>query len=253
MRVCSPASRPSSTRCRAICKKDCTCRGKRPLNDAAVLHSAPLERTKALHNRGKHARSASPMRKPFLATICLALAAYLVLPMTGLSSSLNSKIGKARQQVAGKRAKEGVLTTELSHYSARIQSLRGDIGELQQRQDRVQVSLNAKQMELVRIAARHNAVQDRLTVLRAKLASGRRLLAQRLVALYKDDQPDMVTVVLEAHGFTDLLDRADFIQRVSDQNETVVTKVRGLSHEVGMAEKRLQGLEVQATNARNAI
>jgi murein DD-endopeptidase MepM/ murein hydrolase activator NlpD len=63
----------------------------------------------------------------------------------------------------------------------------------------------------------------------------------------------MVTVVLEARGFTDLLDRADFIKRISDQNETIVTRVRGLSHEVGLAEKRLHGLEVQATDARNAI
>jgi murein DD-endopeptidase MepM/ murein hydrolase activator NlpD len=193
------------------------------------------------------------MRKTFLFTIGIALAAYLVLPMTGLSSSLDSRIGKARQQVQGKKAQEGILTTQLSHYSARIQVLRGDIGELQQRQDRVQVSLNAKQTELIRIAARHNAVQSRLTILRGKLVAGRKLLAQRLVALYKDDQPDMVTVVLEAHGFTDLLDRADFIQRISDQNEAIVTKVRGLSHEVGMAEKRLAGLQVQAMNARNAI
>jgi murein DD-endopeptidase MepM/ murein hydrolase activator NlpD len=193
------------------------------------------------------------MRKPFLITISLALAAYLVLPMTGFSSSLDSRIGKARQQVQGKKAQEGVLTTELSRYGSRIQVLRGDIGDLQQRQDRVQVSLNAKQAELTQIANRHQIVQDRLTRLRAKLAAGRALLAQRLVALYKDDQPDMVTVVLEARGFTDLLDRADFIKRVSDQNETIVTKVRGLSHEVGMAEKRLRGLEVQATDARNAI
>jgi murein DD-endopeptidase MepM/ murein hydrolase activator NlpD len=193
------------------------------------------------------------MRKPFLLTVTMALGLYLALPLPGLSSSLDSQIGKARDRVAGKKRQEGVLTTELSRYSARIQVLRGDIGELQQRQDRVQVSLNAKQAELTRIADRHQIVQDRLTKLRAKLAAGRALLSKRLVALYKDDQPDMVTVVLEAHGFTDLLDRADFIQRISDQNETIVTRVRGLSHEVGMAEKRLQGLEVEATNARNAI
>jgi peptidoglycan DL-endopeptidase CwlO len=193
------------------------------------------------------------MRKPFLLTVTMALGLYLVLPLPGLSSSLQSQIGKARERVAGKKHQEGVLTTELSRYSARIQVLRGDIGELQQRQDRVQVSLNAKQAELTQISNRHQIVQDRLTRLRAKLAAGRALLSRRLVALYKDDQPDMVTVVLEAHGFTDLLDRADFIQRISDQNETIVTRVRGLSHQVGMAEKRLHGLEVQATNARNAI
>src|SRR5215212_714703 len=193
------------------------------------------------------------MRQPFLLTITCALALYLLLPMAGLSSSLDSQIGKARKQVEGKKAQEGVLTTQLSRYSARIQVLRGDIGELQQRQDKVQVSLNAKQAELTRISDRHQVVQDRLTRLRAKLVAGRALLARRLVALYKDDQPDMVTVVLEAHGFTDLLDRSEFIQRISDQNEQIVTKVRGLSHEVGMAEKRLKGLEVEALAARNDI
>src|SRR4051812_5704776 len=193
------------------------------------------------------------MRKPFLLTVTMALGLYLALPLPGLSSSLDTRIGKAREQVNGKKRQEGVLTTQLSHYSARIQVLRGDIGELQQRQDRVQVSLNAKQAELTRISDRHQIVQDRLTKLRAKLAAGRALLSRRLVALYKDDQPDMVTVVLEAHGFTDLLDRADFIDRISTQNETIVTRVKGLSHQVGMAEKRLHGLEVEATNARNAI
>src|SRR3954447_24989280 len=193
------------------------------------------------------------MRKPFLVTICLALGAYLMLPMRGLSSSLNSRIDKAQQQLNGKKAQEGVLTTQLSSYGARIQSLQGDISDLQQRQDKVQVSLNSKQAELTQIANRRQIVQDRLTRLRAKLAAGRQLLAHRLVALYKDDQPDMVTVVLEAHGFTDLLDRSDFIQRVSDQNEQIVPRVRGLTHQGGMAEKRLHGLEVQATNARNAI
>jgi murein DD-endopeptidase MepM/ murein hydrolase activator NlpD len=193
------------------------------------------------------------MRKPFLLTVTMALGLYLALPLPGLSSSLDSRIGKARDRVAGKKRQEGVLTTELSHYSARIQVLRGDIGELQQRQDRVQVSLNAKQAELTRISDRRQVVQDRLTRLRAKLAAGRALLARRLVALYKDDQPDMVTVVLESHGFTDLLDRADFIQRISDQNDTVVTKVRGLTHEVGVATARLKSLEAQALSARNQI
>src|SRR3954454_2393222 len=193
------------------------------------------------------------MRKPFLVTICLALGAYLMLPMPGLSSSLNSRIDKAQQQLNGKKAREGVLTTQLSSYSARIQSLQGDISDLQQRQDRVQVSLNAKQAELTQIANRRQIVQDRLTRLRAKLAAGRALLADRLVALYKDDQPDMVTVVLEAHGFTDLLDRSDFIQRVSDQNEQIVTRVRGLTHDVGVETQRLIGLEAQARTARNEI
>jgi peptidoglycan DL-endopeptidase CwlO len=197
--------------------------------------------------------SASHMRKPFLITIALALAAYLVLPMTGLSSSLDSRIGKARNQIAGKRAREGVLTTQLSSYSARIQALQGDIGDLQAKQDRAQVSLNAKQAELTQITNRLQVVQDRLTRLRAKLAAGRALLSKRLVALYKDAQPDMVTVVLESSGFTDLLDRAEFIQRISDQNESIVSRVRGLTHQVHVQTNELKVLHARAQAARDTI
>ena len=193
------------------------------------------------------------MRKGFLLTITLALALYLALPLPGLSSSLDNRIGKARNQIAGKKAREGVLTTQMASYSARIQALRGDIGDLQARQDRVQVQLNAKQAELTQITNRLQIVQDRLTRLRGKLTAGRQLLAQRLVAIYKDQEPDMVSVVLEANGFTDLLDRADYLQRISDHNEAIVTRVRRLTHEVGVQTNRLKDLQGQAVAARNDI
>ncbi|MEA2423174.1 MAG: hypothetical protein QOF55_2273 [Thermoleophilaceae bacterium] len=193
------------------------------------------------------------MRKSFFLPILLAAAAYLALPMPGLSASLPQQIGKARQQIAGKRAAEGVLTTEISGYQVRIRSLQGDISGLQQRQDRVQVQLNAKQAELTSVRNRLITTQDRLARLREKLATSRLVLAARLVALYKDDQPDMVSVVLEANGFADLLDRADFVSRVSDQDNRIVTNVRDLTGQVSKQAIQLAGLERQATDAANAI
>jgi murein DD-endopeptidase MepM/ murein hydrolase activator NlpD len=193
------------------------------------------------------------MRKSFLLTIAFAMAAYLALPLPGLSRSLSERMNEKRSQIERQKAKEGPLTTELTSYRVRIQSLQGDISGLQQRQDRVQVELDQKQAELDSIRARLQVVQDRLTKLRARLAEGRELLADRLVALYKDQQPDMVTVVLEARGFTDLLDRAEYIERVSDHNEAIVTRVRDLAREVAVQEKRLSGLEAEAEDAANAI
>ncbi len=103
------------------------------------------------------------MKKSFLLTISLALGAYLLLPLPGLSSSLDSRIGHTRDQIAGKRAHESVLTTQISSYSTRIQALQGDISELQARQDRVQRDLDAKQAELNQIRDRLQVVRDRLT------------------------------------------------------------------------------------------
>jgi murein DD-endopeptidase MepM/ murein hydrolase activator NlpD len=193
------------------------------------------------------------MRKSFFLSILLAAAAYLALPMPGLSSSLPQQIGKTRQQIAGKRQKEAVLTTVISGYQLRIRSLQGDISVLQQRQQRAQVVLDQKQSELIIIGARLNTTRDRLTMLKARLAQSKSVLAQRLVALYKDDQPDMVTVVLEADGFGDLLDRADFVSRISAQDNRIVTRVRDLTAQVNDRVNELTGLEAKARVARNTI
>jgi murein DD-endopeptidase MepM/ murein hydrolase activator NlpD len=193
------------------------------------------------------------MRKSFVLSILLALAAYLALPMPGLSSSLPQQIGKVRQKIAGKRQQEGVLTTQISAYQVRIRSLQGEISGLQQSQDKAQTELNAKQAELDAIKNRLQIAQDRLARLEARLAESKRVLAARLVALYKDDQPDMVSVVLEAQGFADLLDRADFVSRISAQDNRIITRVRDLTTQVTKQVKDLGVLEGRARAATEVI
>ena len=193
------------------------------------------------------------MRKSFFLPLLLTAAAYLLLPMPGLSSSLQQKIGSTQQRIAGKQRQEGVLTTQITAFNVRIRSLQGEISGLQQRQDTVQVQLNAKQAELDSVRNRLQLAQDRLTRLRARLVVAQRVLAARLVALYKDDEPDMVTVVLESSGFADLLDRADFLSRISSQDHHIITTVRDLKVQVTGQVHQLTGLERQAADAANAI
>jgi murein DD-endopeptidase MepM/ murein hydrolase activator NlpD len=193
------------------------------------------------------------MRKTFFLSILLAGAAYLALPMPGLSSSLPGKIDKTKQKIAGKRQHEAVLTTEISGYQLRIRSLQGEINGLQQREDKAQAELDRKQAELDAIKNRLQITQDRLVKLEARLAESKRVLAARLVALYKDDQPDMVSVVLEADGFADLLDRADFVSRISSQDNRIITRVRDLTAQVTKEVKELNGLEARARAATEII
>jgi murein DD-endopeptidase MepM/ murein hydrolase activator NlpD len=193
------------------------------------------------------------MRKSFLATIVLALGAYLALPLPGMSSKLQDRIDQTQNRIDVKRSHENVLTTQITGYSLRIKSLQGDITELQTRQDRVQRELDVKLAELADIRDKLQIVQDTLTRLRKRLAADRKLLADQLVALYKDQEPDMVTVVLEARGFTDLLDRSEYIDRITRQNNDIVTRVRTTTREVAREEARLSDLESQAEAAAKAI
>jgi murein DD-endopeptidase MepM/ murein hydrolase activator NlpD len=54
------------------------------------------------------------------------------------------------------------------------------------------------------------------------------MLAARLVEIYKADSPDALTVILSSDGFGDLLERAEFLDRISDQDREITDRVRGL-------------------------
>ena len=58
-----------------------------------------------------------------------------------------------------------------------------------------------------------SASTSAIVQLRKQAASRQGVLAQRLVEIYKADQPDFVSVVLEADGFDDMLVRADYMSR----------------------------------------
>jgi murein DD-endopeptidase MepM/ murein hydrolase activator NlpD len=168
------------------------------------------------------------MRKTFWVPILLALAAYLVLPLPGLSAPLSTRIDEKREQIDEAKQKEGVLSTEIQRFSTRIESLQGEISATQQRLDRAQASLDRQKAELLAVRDRLEGARDRLERLRSELATAREVLAARLVEIYKADAPDALTVVLEADGFADLLERAEFLKRISDQDREITDEVRGL-------------------------
>jgi murein DD-endopeptidase MepM/ murein hydrolase activator NlpD len=168
------------------------------------------------------------MRKTFWVPITLALAAYLVLPLPGLSAPLPQRIEKKRDQIADARHKEGVLSTTIQQFSTRIESLQGEISATQQRLDRAQQSLDRQRAELLEVRDRLEVARDRLERLRSELETARRVLAARLVEIYKSDSPDALTVVLEADGFDDLLERAEFLERISEQDRSITNQVRDL-------------------------
>jgi peptidoglycan hydrolase CwlO-like protein len=168
------------------------------------------------------------MRKTFWVPITLALAAYVVLPLPGLSAPLSQRIDEKRSQLDQVRQKEGVLTTTIQSYSNRIDSLRGEIDATETRLGRVQRSLDHQKNVLLAVRDRLEQARDRLERLRAELATAREVLAARLVEIYKADTPDALTVVLQADGFGDLLERAEFLDRISDQDREITDEVRVL-------------------------
>jgi len=75
------------------------------------------------------------------------------------------------------------------------------------------------------------------------------LLAKRLVQIYKSDQPDLVTVLLESDGFQDLLVRDDYMNRIGEQDSMIVDRVRKLKAESQQKKELLGKLKAQSEAA----
>jgi murein DD-endopeptidase MepM/ murein hydrolase activator NlpD len=180
----------------------------------------------------------------------MPLLLWAVLPLgssgatpEGRMDRLQEKIEATQGKIGRRKGTERVLTTEISAYTRRINRLQGRIGSLQQRQSAIEADLAAQRAALARIQADLRAERRRLVRLRARLQVTRRALAHRLVELYTADQPDLVTVILSAKGFTDLLERGEFLERVSDQDRKIVEIVRAARADAVATERRLDRLE----------
>jgi murein DD-endopeptidase MepM/ murein hydrolase activator NlpD len=139
--------------------------------------------------------------------------------------SLQERLSATQDRLSQVRAHAGVLTTEISHESAQLERLTAEVADLRNREAVVAAQLAQKQAEL-------EQAQKRLDYLKQRLREAIQILEQRLVAIYESNEPDLITVLLQAHGFDDLLARTQYVRTLQNQDNDIVVTVRGLRNEM---------------------
>ena len=197
--------------------------------------------------------SLMPVRRAFLIVLTVCLAAFALLPMPGRSSSPERRQAVLRAKIDEKKQREGVLTSDISSYNARIRGVQGRIRTLQNRQNQLGAALAELEGRRRRIADQLERARDRLARLRAQLALARKVLARRLVEMYKRPEPDLLTVALEANGFNDLLESAAFLERITRQDNATISRVRSLKTRSTRQAGDLKELEAAAASAVKTV
>jgi murein DD-endopeptidase MepM/ murein hydrolase activator NlpD len=172
---------------------------------------------------------------PSAATLAL-LAASLTAPASGAPSTSNPAPTSSPAQ--------------LKHAAASVQL---QINAMQR-------GLNRDRASLLRYRGLADGARSRLASLVATETAAQRVLARRLINTYESARPDIVSVVLESQGFSDLLNRLAFAQRIQDQDTRVVARVRVARRAVavqatviGSIEVRQQTLATKMLAARNGL
>ncbi len=156
-----------------------------------------------------------------------------------------ASVGQLQQQISAGQGHVSALSGAVKSASGRLAQLDANIAALARRLARIQADLNAKRAELAKRKSELDAAHRRLVQLEAYEANAERVLAQQLVASYESDNPDVVTVVLSATGFRDLLERLAFMQRVRKQDVNIINQVRQARRAVAAEATHLGKLEVR--------
>ncbi len=160
------------------------------------------------------------LKSRHLAAIAAAAAAFAVAPTADApaQSSLSSQRDALRAQVAEEGRRIAATGAGLADAERRL-------AVIDARVTRLTAELRAAQDELV-------ITRVRLARLERRAARADATLSANLVDTYKAGAPDVVTVVLTANGFPDLIDRLSFFKRVASQNARVLDSVRTARAEV---------------------
>jgi peptidoglycan hydrolase CwlO-like protein len=171
-----------------------------------------------------------------------AVAASLALTL--LASNLTAtSAGDLQTRIDQSRSAAASLRASIAADTARISQTAGGLAEAQQRLSAVQAQLSSHEQQLRDVQNRLIAARDQLVKLENRLRLATAVLSANLVAGYEGNRPDLVSVILDAHGFRDLLEQVSFMQRVGHQDAQIVSSTRSARAAVSQQATALAGLE----------
>jgi len=191
-----------------------------------------------------------------IAAVVLPLALWSFLPGKTQAQSAT----KLQNQLNGSQNNEKRLSASAATFAKLVRDISGDIALLQKRLDAVQADLDTARQQLSTTRTQLRSQRARLARLRGRLAKAKVVLAQRLVSGYENGNPDIIDVLFNAHGFADLLERAEFLKRFQNQDAAIINAVRQAKRESESAAAKLakltrkrQQIASAYTKRRNAL
>jgi septal ring factor EnvC (AmiA/AmiB activator) len=178
-----------------------------------------------------------------LAAALIAIAATAGAAALTPSAARSAGLGQLDSELSQTQAREGSLSASLAALQSEIFSLTQQIVLVQQREALVQAALAADETRLAsaRVAVRRE--RARAALLRARLARAQRILAGQLVSSYESPRPTLVSVILDARGFDQLLEQVQFLGDAEHEQRTLIVLTEGAKRAAIAATRQLTALE----------
>jgi hypothetical protein len=168
----------------------------------------------------------------------------VIVPVgAAIALSTGTSSGDLSSQIDANKSAAAALRSEIARDSARIRTTTGGLNEARARLAGLQHDLDAREQQLRSVQTALVAARDRLVYLENRMHQATQALSANLVAEYEGSRPDIVSVILDSHGFSDLLEQVSFMQRVGRQDAQIVSDTRTARADVSREANRLVTLE----------
>ena len=147
----------------------------------------------------------------------------LAVVVLGLIAVPGSADLSSKYQAGQSRAKQ--LRSQISAQSQRIDGYQGTIDNLQVRLNAIENALGVQERLLSNVTIELTAARTRLTGLRASEARDQQTLAAQLRADYESPLPNIVSVVVDAQGFDQLVNGVRNLTAIRRSNVATVQRV----------------------------
>lgn len=159
-----------------------------------------------------------------LVLIC-ALTAFAAAGAVALGTAVPAGADLNRKISAG-ADRAGALRAAIAAESARIRRSSRGLARARRRLSELRADSAAQRADLQRVKDDFARARDRLTRLVNLQRDATDALTANLRTAYRNPKPDIVTVIMSARGFTDLLEQADFLKRVAERNAKIMDIAR---------------------------
>lgn len=179
--------------------------------------------------------------------LLLALALVLAAPAAAgdigqQKASVDAKLAAVQAQIAQSKKRESALSAQIGSLTTSIHTLESKVGDVSTRLAALQSDITLHRQRLSKLDELFHLQTVRFRYLRHEYALAVQRLDQRLVSIYKQDQPTTVDVVLAARNFQDVLDQIDYLNAIAAQDKHVASDVASAKQKIFAARLRTKAI-----------
>ncbi len=156
-------------------------------------------------------------------------------------------------QINSSKSAASSLQSQINAETAQIEHTQGGVATAQAQLASVNTALDAHIAALRQVQTNLMTARDQLLALENKLHLAARYLEANLRSAYESGSPNLVDVILQAHGFTNLLDQVNYMKDAQHQDDEIVQVTRIARQRVQSEALHLYTLEIRDRNITNDI